>query len=357
MQGQTDFLWDLCGDLRFPVSDSEFEKGRTWDVQLALALLDATAGTSLAGPFWNSYAFAFPPRKALTIPFALPCPKMLDELQSPQIKAAALAQRERLNTLFPSLVDSVYPSHQLGNVDLLWSFAMVRSRCFVIAKDYFAMVPVIDMANHCLEPSSSFTIIGAEEDVQQATCVLKASRDICEGEEVTICYDASYSNQRLMQQYGFIDSGNPNHSDLITFSNMDHSNNKDDELFSNCDARVLDMLAESAFQLSLDGDGGKEQYQDFIEPVTRCLAARIKSINFENEKSIQEQLAIIKKEIDASYSLFPTTLETDLALLESVESVSEDKMQFLACLRFRVDKKKALQTASLIVSNAINNIM
>ena len=37
------------GDLREPLSDEQITIGRTWDMQLALALLDATAGTGLAG--------------------------------------------------------------------------------------------------------------------------------------------------------------------------------------------------------------------------------------------------------------------------------------------------------------------
>ena len=38
-----------CGDLREPVTEEEERRGRSWDVQLALALLDATAGTQLGG--------------------------------------------------------------------------------------------------------------------------------------------------------------------------------------------------------------------------------------------------------------------------------------------------------------------
>jgi hypothetical protein len=37
------------GDLREPLTDEQIMAGRTWDVQLALALLDATAGTGLGG--------------------------------------------------------------------------------------------------------------------------------------------------------------------------------------------------------------------------------------------------------------------------------------------------------------------
>lgn len=39
------------GDLREPLTDEQIIAGRTWDVQLALALLDATAGTGLGGKF------------------------------------------------------------------------------------------------------------------------------------------------------------------------------------------------------------------------------------------------------------------------------------------------------------------
>ena len=43
------------GDLREPLTDEQITSGRTWDVQLALALLDATAGTSLAGVYESHF--------------------------------------------------------------------------------------------------------------------------------------------------------------------------------------------------------------------------------------------------------------------------------------------------------------
>ena len=38
-------LWDEVGDLRQPLLDDQITNGRTWDIQLAYALLDATMGT------------------------------------------------------------------------------------------------------------------------------------------------------------------------------------------------------------------------------------------------------------------------------------------------------------------------
>ena len=41
--GQIDASFDDVGDLRLPLTDEQIVTGRTWDVNLALALLDATA--------------------------------------------------------------------------------------------------------------------------------------------------------------------------------------------------------------------------------------------------------------------------------------------------------------------------
>jgi hypothetical protein len=38
----------------------------------------------------------------------------------------------------------------------------------------------------------------------------RATRDLESGEEVTICYDETYDNDRLFVQYGFTLKGNPN---------------------------------------------------------------------------------------------------------------------------------------------------
>jgi len=98
LRGQIDWLWDICGDLRTSVSPEEELEGRGWDVQLALALLDASIGTSLGGEteedgaFWDNYAAAcLPPPEALTVPFCM----RLNEatrvmLQNDEVAAAAI---------------------------------------------------------------------------------------------------------------------------------------------------------------------------------------------------------------------------------------------------------------------------
>lgn len=72
MLGQQDMVWDCAGDLRNSVSEEEHAKGRTWDVNLAIALLDATCGEGLGGEFWESYTGAYPRPESVTVPFCLP---------------------------------------------------------------------------------------------------------------------------------------------------------------------------------------------------------------------------------------------------------------------------------------------
>ena len=60
MLGQQDMVWDCAGDLRNSVSEEEHAKGRTRDVNLAIALLDATCGERLGGEFGSPILVPIP---------------------------------------------------------------------------------------------------------------------------------------------------------------------------------------------------------------------------------------------------------------------------------------------------------
>ena len=60
MIGQQDIVWECAGDLRESINEEEYTSGRTWDINLAIALLDATCGQGLAGNFWESYTGVYP---------------------------------------------------------------------------------------------------------------------------------------------------------------------------------------------------------------------------------------------------------------------------------------------------------
>lgn len=74
--------------------------GRGWDLQLALALLDASMGTGLGGqgesdgPFWDNYCAAYlPGPEAVTVPF---CMRLLGNDKDDTAAAASMIQNEEI---------------------------------------------------------------------------------------------------------------------------------------------------------------------------------------------------------------------------------------------------------------------
>lgn len=65
--GQTDPCWEAAGDLRDPVSDEDFARGMTWDIRLALALLEATSDPQIGGKLWSIYGRLLPQPHTVTV--------------------------------------------------------------------------------------------------------------------------------------------------------------------------------------------------------------------------------------------------------------------------------------------------
>lgn len=49
------------------MSDEDFERGMTWDVRLALALLEATSDPQIGGKFWSIYGRLLPEPHTVTV--------------------------------------------------------------------------------------------------------------------------------------------------------------------------------------------------------------------------------------------------------------------------------------------------
>ncbi|KAL6763080.1 hypothetical protein V8C86DRAFT_466937 [Haematococcus lacustris] len=180
----------------------------TWDLLLALGLMDGLAGDG--GPFWGAWCQAvLPPPEDLTIPLTWP-DHLLQQLQHREIQAAARQQQERLTSLFPPALTA--ESAGPGSCSwLAWAWACVRSRSIKVTDDCFALVPFLDLANHASTPSAGYRLAGSCFE-------LYALKDLQQGQEVSITYsgEAGYTNQRFMAQYGFVpEGGNP--ADRLTF--------------------------------------------------------------------------------------------------------------------------------------------
>ena len=99
--GQTDLMYDAAGDLRDEVGEEMFGRGATWDVRLALAVLEAT--NSAGGEFWDLYRRLLPLPVALSTPTCLP-PSLLPELHDETLSAKAAARRAHLQVHGLSLI-------------------------------------------------------------------------------------------------------------------------------------------------------------------------------------------------------------------------------------------------------------
>ncbi|KAL1504427.1 hypothetical protein AB1Y20_010833 [Prymnesium parvum] len=205
LHGQTELLWAEVGDLREEAGEAAFRRGMTWDVRLALALLDATAGAG--GEFWLRYRALLPPPAAVSHPLCLP-PPLRAELRDAAVAAAAEARARLLHSLAPGLrahgchpataaYEALGAPAELVPRPLEYAYALVASRCFATADEHtFAFVPFADLCQHAARPNANFS----SED---GGFVLRALRAIGEGEEVTICYGEEYSSSRFFAQYGF----------------------------------------------------------------------------------------------------------------------------------------------------------
>eukprot|EP00752_Nemacystus_decipiens_P006521 g5872.t1 len=227
LYGQTDLCWEVAGDLRDPVSDEDFSRGMTWDVRLALALLEATCDPQIGGKFWDIYGRLLPQPHTVTVPFCLP-ERLLVQLHNDGMAERARKQVDRVRSLYPDLMRSLL-SHpktaayvarkaedrqgeaaaegaaeketDAAPLALLWAFAMVRSRAFAADDDRFAFVPFLDMANHGFAaPTANFAYDGG---VDPGVFRLQATRKMPAGEEVTISYGEKLNAEQLMVQYGF----------------------------------------------------------------------------------------------------------------------------------------------------------
>ncbi|CAL8466547.1 g6083 [Coccomyxa elongata] len=304
-----------------------------WDLLLAVALLDAYAGDG--GAFWQDYARELLPAPAsLSLPFCLP-QDLLEELQHAEVLVGAQKQQERLAAMLPQ---HAQPTGPCGCTWMQWAFACVRSRVFQLGPGFYALVPFLDMANHALPPVAAFRAHGNAVE-------LVAVADATDSDEATISYAPleGYSNQRLMQQYGFvIEGGNP--ADRLPASPNADSDGPDrpsesDETLSL--ARIEYLLGDQIF---LGMMAGEHPY----------LMAAIKSLplreggNPGDPVSLQER-RLAERLIRTCEGVLQgggTTLEEDCS---SRDGAADPRMA--AAVTYRIERKALARTAHALLTS------
>jgi len=306
---------------------------------------------------------------------------------------------------------------------LEWAFAIVRSRCVKIVEDWFGVLPVLDMANHSLDPSADVKMIvptglqgeegemPTDTNISQLTLCLCATRDLSEGEEVTISYGEDYPNRRLFVQYGFVLDCNPH--DMIQWKSLSPAappssteeagaQGLSEEAAKVAQAAKEEVLAslKGAFQKLLEGrssalvSAGVGDLKDRIVPVTRSLSSRVASAirdYYTSSSSSSSSVAAtlppppdtktilqtLLFELDEAISSLPTSLIQDrqhIASIQDDKSAAEfvplgqakeavdgnqavgvaHRSQMLACLMQRVQRKTLLACARDVVRAALD---
>jgi len=292
-----------------------------WDVLISLALLDSLSGMGSEGiQDWGNTALPAP--RDMSLPLCLP-PSMLDQLQDEDLARKAMEQKQRLRELFPGL--AVPMDGDDGPTWMEYAFGCVRSRAFSLGEDRYAFVPVMDAANHAMDPNADFSFNPGND-----TIVLFAMENIKAGDEVTISYTGrvGYTNKRLMTQYGFVfTSGNP----FDTYSLPD-------------DLDVVDSstLALDAVQKALgDGDFMVEAFSGKDPYSYACL----KSLPMEAVGSSvftadqRAMLESIQRAITGRVNAWQSSLRDDESMLGHLLSGSCDS-RLVAVMRYRVQTKK-----------------
>jgi len=312
------------------------------------------------------------------------------------------------------LLDSVGKS--LVPSPMEWAFAVVRSRCVKIVENWFGILPILDMANHSLDPSADVKMLVSGEDesgqitdvnISDMTLCLCANRDLKEGDEVTISYGEDYNNRRLFVQYGFTLDCNP--FDLIQWdsssSNLPSSSSSSN--LSSEQAMQAQQLKESTLSLlkasfqrilgfdSNNKDKGKDNNQQSVQdikqrilPITQSLAFRISTVIRNNLLQAPAPLTPIdvllslQRDLENCINSLPTSIEEDRRHLVNLQSQTSEflvwppssssgssstgtsssnssivnKAQLAACLMQRVQRKALLQASKVVVEEAINKL-
>ncbi|CAN0415310.1 unnamed protein product [Ascophyllum nodosum] len=365
----------------------------TWDVRLALALLEATSDPQIGGQLWPVYGRLLPQPHTITVPFCLP-ERLLTQLHNEGMAGRARRQVERLRSLYPGFMrtllshprTAVYAAateewdgdsrggpasseSDVAPMALAWAFAMVRSRAFAGGDGRFAFVPFLDMANHGFAPSTNFTF----ED--PGAFRLRAMRDIRAGEEVTISYGERLDAEQLMVQYGFPvppmvlisrPLGDPASRRDRSSTAMPVPGGKEGEGTSSTlegDAYRLDLMDElftrGQQRFAREAGGDNQRFEVLVRraiPLIPTIAAMMEESSGAGRatkpRACLEELQAYRSDN------FPTSEEQDRELLAYCVGEGEGKVdQRLAdVVRYRVGRKEAHSMAVDILEEYISSL-
>jgi len=315
---------DVTSEVAWPRLNKAVAKDNTlpWDVLMSLGLLDAMSG--MGSDCLQVYGnYVLPGPKDLCLPLCMP-EGMLCELQDDDMEHKAVEQKERLRGLFPGLG---VPMEDDGPTWMEYAFGCVRSRAFTHGDGRYAFVPILDAANHALEPNADFSFNPNTNKI-----LLFAMEDIAEGEEITISYTGrvGYTNARMMAQYGFVfENGNP----------FDRYSLEDELGIENSTSVVLGLeYIQSAL-----GDG--DAMVDVLSGKDAVSYACLKSlpVSMEESSSLEDQRTLLKRineAVSTRIQGWKSTLRDDESMLGHMQASPASDIRLQSALLYRIQSKK-----------------
>lgn len=214
-------LGDGCTDIvqvPFVATAPSWAKNLPWNVQLAIGIL-LRRGQDEWKPFLDSW-----PRSPPLLPKDLD-DEELEEAQDEDLEVKAGSVFFWLEERYEDAREA-YEAQGISDPfpwdedDFRWALGHVWSRCcrFDLGSQGGVrrlLVPVFDLANHVAEPNAVFDY-NATSSCGPAIC-LYATRDILEGEAVTLCY-GEHPNLHFLLYYGFVPLMPPNPHDFVSVS-------------------------------------------------------------------------------------------------------------------------------------------
>lgn len=343
LMGQTDLMHEAAGDLRKEVGQARFKEGETWDVRLALGVMEATAGAG--GSFWDGYRQLLPLPPHVASAACLPA-GFIPMLCDAALEMRAHDTRAKLRALYPSLhalsahpatafYEQTFGSEAIGYIPspLDWCHALVVSRVFSTTDpDTFAFTPFLDMANHAARPTANFTT-----DTDGAMR-LYALVDLAEGDEVAISYDGgSYSSRRFFELYGFSPrDGSACDDEMLLPSGARQEPRRP------ADERMLSALAAQA---GIDG-ATPDRVSAIAAACARASAA--------GEAASVEGGAAVLARVREALARFDTSLEDDMRQVIGLEAQAASSgaradPRLKAVLAYRVSVKRLLLLAEQLL--------
>ena len=254
-----------------------------------------------------------------------------------------------------------------------------------------AFVPAADLFNHAAyaESAVEWCLEGGGGDGNPLSIVFSTRRPVSKGEELSLCYEPSATNDDFCLYHGFVPAANPC-DDVELFAGVDDAIRWHREAF---ESEPSEEAAAAAAMLGamppMDGSvhmrrvgvasGGPlgeplwiraDEIDARLLGVFRVLAAEVKSPRDDDDDPAKHAATALVRRCDELLASWPTSLESDLALLncapsevnaaisvdwEGAPSKDDDAARAIAdgagagesvAVRYRAGKKLVLRAAS-----------